>query len=112
MKNHEGMIRGFHWSNKAWYNNIVDGTEVNFGMYSPTDGGTSGEMSMKWILLNRQPTPKLQCFDDGWSALGLFTDLLRKMAEHDSEDITDEKFVEILLECGFKDLTAYKNPHQ
>ncbi len=51
MKNHKGMIRGFHWSNKAYYKDVIENPEVNFGMYDPNDGGTTGEMSVKWICL-------------------------------------------------------------
>ncbi len=112
MKDHNGMVRGFHWSNRAWYKNIVDKPEINFGMYDPNDGGTSGEMSVKWISLGNKLTPKLECFDDGWNALFLFGDLIQKMGEVDSEDITDEKFIEMLLSCGFKDLTKYEDPYK
>lgn len=112
MKDHSGMVRGFHWSNRAWYKNIVDKPEINFGMYDNDGGGTTGEMSIKWISLNNKLTPKLECFDDGWNALSLYGDLLQKMGEVDSEDITDKQFVQILLSCGFKDLTAYKNPYE
>jgi len=34
------------------------------------------------------------------------------MGEVDSEDITDEQFVEMLLSCGFKDLTKYESPYE
>lgn len=112
MKDHSGMIRGFHWSNKAYYNNVIENPEIIFGMYDPNDGGTTGEMSVKWIVLNNKYTPKLECFDDGWNALSLYTDLIQKMGEVDSEDITDNQFTQMLLSCGFKDLTKYKNPHE
>jgi hypothetical protein len=108
MKNHDGMIRGFHWSNKARYKSVIDGMEVNFGMYDANDGGTTGEMTMKWHYLDRKFTPRLECFDDGWNALASFSDLIQKMGQVDSEDIDDEKFVEILKSCGFTDLTAYE----
>lgn len=112
MRNHESMVRGFHWSNKAWYHNVIDNPEVIFGMYDINDGGTTGEMSVKWIWLNHNFTPKFECFDDGWSALSTFPDLIEKMGEVDSEDITDEHFVKILIECGFKDLTKYESPYK
>lgn len=113
MKNHDGMIRGFHWYNKAWYaESNGNGIEVGFGLYDPNDGGTTGEMSVKWIVLDNKLTPKLCSFDDSWSALNTFSDLLEKMAEADSEDITDSQFVQMLLECGFKDLTKYESPYK
>lgn len=111
MKNHDGMIRGFHWSNKAWYSDVIKQPEIIFGMYSP-DGGTSGEMSIRWIELSRKLTPKLECFDDAWNALSMFTDLIEEMGKVDSEDITDQDFVDMLKNLGFKDLTKYKSPYE
>ena len=107
MKDHTNCIRGFHWSTKAWYGKTVFDRSISFGMYQPGDG-TSGEMTMVWYDLGGKIVPKLECFDDGWNALSLFTDLIKKMGEHDDENITEEQFVSILLECGFTDMTAYK----
>jgi len=111
MKDHEGCVRGFYWSNKAYYAKSLpkELPEINFGMYAE-EGGTSGEMSMVWRNIGNKDTPQLRCFCDAWSALSLFPDLIKKLGEHDSEDITDEQFVEILKKCGFKDLTPYKAP--
>lgn len=49
MKDHEGCIRGYHRSSKAWYAkaNYKDRVSISFGMYHP-DGGTSGEMQIEW----------------------------------------------------------------
>ena len=107
MRNHTDCIRGFHWSNRAWYKNVVKDKLINFGMYHP-DGGTSGEMTMVWQELAGREVPRLKCFDDGWSALSLFTDLIQKLGERDDENITQEQFVQILLGCGFTDMTAYE----
>ena len=80
-------------------------------MYDP-EGGSSGEMSMEWVEIGRDiKTPQLMVFDDGWSALGLFTDLIQELAKVDSENINDDQFCEILDRLGFKDLTAYENPN-
>lgn len=113
MKNHEGSYRGYHRSSKAWYANSLkkEKIEVNFGMYGE-DGGTSGEMSIKWHELDSKLCARLECFEDGWSALGLFSDVIEKLAAVDSEVIQEEDFVKILDECGFKDDTAYENPYE
>jgi hypothetical protein len=107
MKDHVNCIRGFHWSTKAWNGKSVFDRSISFGMYQPGDG-TSGEMTMVWHDLGRKIVPKLECFDDGWNALSLFDDLIKKLGEHDDENITEDQFVSILLECGFTDMTAYK----
>lgn len=76
-------------------------------MYYP-DGGTSGEMSIEWFELGGKLVPQLKCFDDGWSSLSLFGDLVGRMAELDNKNIQEEGFCRLLDECGFKDLTRYK----
>jgi len=112
MKQHEGCIRGYHRSSKAWYAkaNNKDRIEVTFGMYLEGDG-TSGEMTMEWVELANKQCARLKAFEDSWSALALFTDLIQKMGEVDSEGIQEEEFCKMLDECGFKDLTAYKDPY-
>lgn len=105
---HEGCIKGYHRSSKAWYAaSIKERINVTFGMYS-LDGGTSGEMTMEWQLLDNVLCAQLRCFEDAWEVLGMFTDVIAKLAQVDGQEIQEEAFVKILDECGFKDLTAYQ----
>jgi len=101
-------IRGFHWSNKAWYaeaNGIKNG-EINFGIYN-LDGGCVGEMTMKWINLGSELVPKLGAFEDSWKVLATFKDVIDALGLVNGKKITEYEFVKILLGCGFTDLTAY-----
>lgn len=102
------ITRGFHRSNKAYYARKHDHPSIDFGLYD-YEGGTSGEMCMEWVEVANKPTPLLRCYDDAWRALSSFKDLFDELEKFDSENISDDKFVEILLSCGFKDLTKY-NP--
>lgn len=108
--NHSQCIRGYHRSSKAWYAKAEEPVEVMFGMYTE-DGGTTGEMSMVWVKSANKQWAILKCSEYNWSALSLFTDLIQKMGEvdSDSEEIQEEGFCKMLDECGFKDLTAYTN---
>ena len=112
MKNdYTGTIRGYFRTSKAWYAQSYAATgtplRVSFGMYAP-DGGTLGDMSMVWVQIGNELVPQLQCFDDAWEALSLFSDLLQKMAEVNDACITEAQFVEMLDSCGFRDLTKYE----
>lgn len=109
MKDHKDCRRAFHWSSKAWYSkyNPPKNPEIHFGMYHK-DGSTSGEMAMVWNSLENKKIPQLCVFDDAWNALSLFTDLIQKLAGFDDENITEEKFIEILKEHNFEDITAYE----
>ena len=85
---HEGDVRQFRWLSQAWYGEanlgrqrrLVD--EIMIGMYSP-EGGTSGEFAIRWTDLGGKPVPMLCAFDDSWSALQHFGDVLAKLAEVD-----------------------------
>ena len=109
IRNHNGDIRGFTQLSKAWYgkaNLTTDDTldRLNLGLYCP-DGGTSGEFEIKWVGIGRGWTPILNAFDDGWSALYKFKDLLKIMASIDSDDITPDDFVKLLEKLGIKNMT-------
>ena len=112
---HEGDVRGFYHLSEAWYGpaNLIGSKytdEVNFGFFCP-DGGTSGEMCMRWTELGGKNVPQIQCFNDGWSTLASFTDLIAELGKLDDENITPKKFSALLLRLGFKDLTPRENPY-
>lgn len=109
-RDHTGCIRGFHQNSRAWYRGVLHDESVDkfmFGMYAP-GGGTTGEMSVTFAKLAGRVVPRLGCFDDGWSTLATFTDLIARMGAVDDKNITPEDFRKMLLECGFTDLTKEK----
>ena len=109
MKNHDGCKRGFYQLSKAWYgeSNLrstekVD--EITIGYYHP-DGGTSGEFQISWEKLCGNIVPKLEVWDDGWSALSSFSDMIDFMATIDGENIAPDLFAENLRKLGIEDMT-------
>lgn len=114
MKDHEGDIRTFVLLSEAWYKSVREADlvdEVMFGLDSP-GGGTSGEMSVRWKELGGNNVPKLEVFDDGWSALATFPDVIEEMGKMDNENITPKQFCSLLLSCGFHDKTPRENPYK
>ena len=103
--------RAFVWSSRAWYRSVAPENEIVFGMYYP-DGGTDGEMSMRWYDLGGSEVPRLEVYDDSWAVLASFSDLLATLATWDDENIDQELFVKILLEHGFVDDTKYDSPYE
>ena len=81
-----------------------------FGLYG-IDGSTSGEMCVRWKELGGKIVPQLQVFDDGWSALASFPDLILELGDLDNQNITPKEFCALLKGLGFKDLTARVNPY-
>ena len=110
MKDHGGDIRGFYWLRQSWYAeanlrkaDFVD--EIMFGLFNP-DGGTSGEMCMKWYDLSSYgPAPRLEVFHDAWDTLWIFRDVLEALAKLGSARIEPQGFAELLTAHGFADLT-------
>lgn len=109
MKDHTGCKRGFTQLSKAWYadanlrgSDTID--EITMGFYHP-EGGTTGEFSIKWKELAGKVPPRLEAFDDGWSALNKFRDVLDKMAEVDDDNITPNEMNKVLIDLGIEDMT-------
>ena len=111
---HEGCSRGFsQWSELSSKKEEFDITEdvIMFGFYDLEGGGTTGEMAMRWHDLGdgEAPAARLEVFDDGWSALAQCSDVIAKMAEWDNRNPQPDDFVQLLLECGFKDITPKRH---
>ena len=101
------MKRGFTVLSKAWYAkacledvNYLD--EIMFGMYD-SEGGTEGEISMKWYKC--PDAPRFEAFDDSWAVLATFADVIKAMGRKNDLNITPEQFAELLVGLGFEDMT-------
>lgn len=81
--------------------------EIMFALHHP-GGGVIGEIAMRWIPLTGKMVPQIQSFDDSWKVLACFSDLIEKLADFDGENITPEKFIEILESLGFINTDSYK----
>ena len=116
----DDIFCGFLHLKEAWYAKSaltsrfphqID--QVYFGNYGAA-GGMISEMSVEWIDLSipNSPTPRLGSFGDSWH---LFKDhrYLRLLARlTDLPEITPEQFCALLIELGFKDITARKKPER
>lgn len=124
MKDHTGDQKGYvhvsatragAWSLSRQGQNGGLRDEVLFGFYDP-DGGSSGELSMRWRSLSQagheRSLPYLHGWNDGWHALFQFQDVLAALAEVDEEDITPQEFCRILDRCGFTDLTGERKKEE
>ena len=111
----EKTVRAFYWSSHAWYAKANGYTryndEINFGMYHK-DGGTTGEMTIKWQELGGNLVPKLAVFDDAWKILSEFKDVIDELGKVNNLNVSPDEVVNILLKCGFQDFTPYKNPYE
>lgn len=113
-KSHDGSVRGFYHLAEAWYAEVNHSSEytdeVNFGLFA-IEGGTTGEMTVSWKELGGKSVPELRVFDDGWSVLATFTDLIVEFGKLDDQNITPKEFCALLLRLGFEDQTPRKNPY-
>jgi hypothetical protein len=106
-------IRGFHRFDKAWYAKNADTCqpEISIGIYGDC-GGCMSEFTVYWIDLNNRLIPQLQIFNDAWKMFAGMKDLINELAKYDKQNISADKFCEILLSLGFKDLTEYEVPEK
>ena len=109
MKDHTECQRQFTQLSRTWYGGtqLPEGEKLEIviiGFYHP-DGGTTGEFQVYWQELGSRLTPKLSAYDDSWSALFQFGDLLESMADIDGEDISPAEFCALLVSLGIKDST-------
>jgi len=107
----DDLFRGFVWSSKAWYakaNKIKMG-DICFGLYSK-GGGTVGELYMEWG--GERNIPILKSYNDSWAVLASIKDVIDALGKADDQNITEDDFVKILLNCGFVDRTPYKDIEQ
>lgn len=110
MNKHDGCNRAFVQVSRAWNSSTAlrNAREIFYiGFYHP-EGGATGEFNVEWEKLSGRLRPILHAYDDSWSALYEFSDLLQKMAEVDGQDITPDQFRIILIELGIKDVTPLK----
>lgn len=92
--------------------------EVMFGIYpdpnAPSDGTLLAEMGMRWYPLgnDREPSARLEVYDESWAALSGMPDLLlmlgsmsrhERMPRHGPQTpaLTVEEFTKALDELGF-----------
>lgn len=80
--------------------------EISFALHSP-GGGVKGEIIMVWTELGGKQVPQLQSYDDSWTVLACFTDVIEKLSEYDNCNISPEKFMEILDSLGFINTNSY-----
>jgi hypothetical protein len=106
-------IRGFHRSDKAWYakNNDIRQPEISIGIFGDC-GGCLEKFSVQWIERNHLLVPQLQVLNDAWKMFAGMKDLITGLAKYDKQNISADKFCEILLSLGFKDLTEYEIPEK
>lgn len=118
---HEGAIRGFYrgaQAHCAFACGYLTGRpeDVMIGLYHP-DGGTSGEFQIAWERIGDKLGAKLHAWDDSWSALTHFPDVLAKMAERDcvhaaGTSITPDELCHLLESCGLIDRTPRTDPRE
>lgn len=102
----QSFHRAFQWFTKDRHSRTIPCNEIQFGAYSD-DGGTTGEMAMRWHNLDGKMIPRLEAFDDSWYLLFQFHDVFKRLSEVGGKAISEQQFVDILLSCGFKDITSY-----
>jgi hypothetical protein len=115
---HQGDERRFSIMSQSWHvdsnmdpaRRAAGEDEIMLGFYSP-DGGTSGEFAIRWEQLSGKIVARLKAYEDSWSALAHFSDVLEKLAELDGTNPGIEAVAEVLKSCGVIDATPRVSPY-
>ena len=76
------------------------------GFY-PAGGGASGEFAIRWRDIGLAfLSPRLECYDDGWSALANMPDLIAALAEIDGSSPSLNDVVGMLKDLGYREWTG------
>jgi hypothetical protein len=118
-KRHKGHLRQFIINSQAWHGRasrqargVKPGEDdITLGFYNP-EGGTSGEFTIRWRQLDSRVVPYLHAFEDSWSALANFHDVITGLAELDGTNPTVEAVAQVLLACGVRDATERQSPYE
>jgi hypothetical protein len=81
--------------------------EVVFGLYEKDGRVYEGyrEMSVCWYGLPITPIPLLQIPNNSWQLLADLSDVMMKITNLTSQEVSPDKFCEFLVSCGFTDIT-------
>lgn len=111
---HEGYERCFNQLSRTWHGNYTkrnhkyDGEYddiIYVGFYHP-EGGISGEFRFNFgSFISGGDYIEMVSYNDSWSSLFYFSDLIEEMAVIDDKDVTPDEFVRILIGLGIKDRT-------
>lgn len=108
----KGFKRGFCHLSSAWYgetimhqSDYID--QITIGFYR-AEGGTAGEFTITWRKLVGRVTPKLEAWQDSWSVLNQFRDVLDKLDALCGKRPSPEEICKVLVECGVEDMTPRK----
>jgi hypothetical protein len=112
MSKHEGCTRRFAILSQAWHANANltpeqrrnGEDEITIGLYLP-DGSSSGEFRIQWKPCVNRVAPTLRAWEDSWSALANFSDVIQKLGELDSTNPSVQSVAEVLKSCGVTDNT-------
>lgn len=121
-----GCQKGFIVSTESWWHDHVGFArqpdlveEVTFGLYHP-EGGTMGEMVMRWYHLGNEVVARLEAFNDSWAALYTFgPEFLKVLNRYGTlcwsrqgleSYMTPAEFRRELVDLGFADMTMRARP--
>lgn len=105
MNKFDNCIKAYYinpaWMLETWECEAI----ITFGFFDIENGGTAGEIDMRWYMLDGKSTPRLECWHDAFAALHLMKHVIYLIGRLDDTHLTVEEFIEILNVNGFKNIT-------
>lgn len=83
--------------------------DVCYGL-EDKDGGCFCEMRMVWEMIDNRSTPRISSFSESFAILTspMHKRVMRQVMRQKNEYFSPEEFSEILISCGFRDMSDRK----
>jgi hypothetical protein len=101
------FVKAYDWHNKQFADLEKTTTDVLFGLYNPGTGEWGEMAKARWTRNMGWSEVKFKLDYDAFRMLRHFPELLRLLDQTPAQDVAPDRFVFILLQCGFADTTRY-----
>lgn len=99
--------RSYILTKEAFYAESAPKEEEVYIQVKKEDGTDCGGFAIVWHWIGACYSPRVEAFDDAWSAVALCADALKKLAiaPGSKQLVTVDQVVALLDELGFEDVT-------
>ena len=98
------LNRTFIQLSKAWYGKAAS-LPNTLDQISLKVEGANGEVTIEWVSTGENWAPQIRAFNDSWTELLQFTDLLEALAKHNGRYQTPDQVAELIEGLGITNIT-------
>jgi hypothetical protein len=110
-----GYVRTFIQHSRSYYANVSpvtveDEKAVEELLLSVENDTSNYESYIRWYIIGKVPTARLEIYDEAWAMLPELQDLFERLKGLGNSEPQPDDIIKVLLECEFVDKTQEKRP--